>query len=41
VVEKDAAGASWSVLLLVIVGLAVFAGLLVPAARRRRKEEDA
>ena len=40
-VEDDSSGTSWSVLLLVIVGLAVVGGLLIPAARRRRDEDEA
>lgn len=35
----DSTGSPWSRVFLVIVGIAVAAGLLVPAARRRRREE--
>ena len=41
IAEGESSGTSWSVLLLVIVGLAVVGGLLIPAARRRRDEENA
>lgn len=35
----DSSGTSWSLVFLVIVGLGVVAGFLIPAARRRRKDE--
>jgi hypothetical protein len=33
-------GPSWSLVFLVFVGLAIVGGLLIPAARRRREDED-
>ena len=41
IAEGESSGTSWSVLLLVIVGLAVVGGLLIPAAKRRRDEDEA
>lgn len=37
----DSSGPSWSLILLVMIGLGVAAGFLIPAARRRRDEDDA
>lgn len=41
IAEGESSGTSWSLLLLVIVGLAVVGGLLIPAAKRRRDEDEA
>lgn len=40
VAANDSQGASWSLVFLIIVGIAIAAGLLVPAARRRRNDES-
>lgn len=37
---SESQGASWSLVFVIIVGLAIAAGLLVPAARRRRNDES-
>jgi len=40
VTDTDTGGAPWSRFLLVVVSLAVLSGLLIPAARRRRQNEN-
>jgi hypothetical protein len=40
VTNTGSGGSAWSRILLVVVGLAVLSGLLIPAARRRRQEQD-
>lgn len=39
VTNGDAGGTPWSLIFLLVVGMAVTAGLLVPAARRKRDED--